>query len=233
MLTLSVRHPDIAHFVDAKLDTTKITGANVSIRLDDAFMQALESGKPYRLRFPVDAENPRVTKDIDAGWLWKKIVHNAWRSAEPGVIFWDTVLRESVPDCYADLGFRTVSTNPCGEIPLCGYDSCRLLAINLFSFVQNPFAPEAQFDFDLFKKYAQIAQRLMDDIIDLELEKIEAILEKIKRDPESEDIKRTEQNLWLKIREKCQQGRRTGIGITGEGDMLAAIRFAVWLPGIH
>ena len=223
MLTLSVRHPDIAHFVDAKLDTTKITGANVSIRLDDAFMQALESGIPYQLRFPVDAENPRVTKEIDASWLWKKIVHNAWRSAEPGVIFWDTVLRESVPDCYADLGFKTVSTNPCGEIPLCGNDSCRLLAINLFSFVEKPFAPEARFNFELFTQYTRIAQRLMDDIIDLELEKIEAILEKINRDPESEDIKKTEKNLWLKIREKCQQGRRTGIGITGEGDMLAGL----------
>jgi ribonucleoside-diphosphate reductase alpha chain len=223
MLTLSVRHPDIAHFVDAKLDTTKITGANVSLRLDDAFMQALDSGKPYTLRFPVDAENPRIEKDIDAAWLWKKIVHNAWRSAEPGVLFWDTVLRESVPDCYAELGFKTISTNPCGEIPLCAYDSCRLLAINLFSFVDNPFSPEAKFNFDLFSHYARVAQRLMDDIIDLELEKIEAILAKIQRDPESDDIKRTEYQLWLKIREKCQQGRRTGIGITGEGDMLAAL----------
>ena len=223
MLTLSVRHPDIAHFVDAKLDTTKITGANVSLRLDDAFMQALGSEKPYTLRFPVDTENPRIKKDIDAAWLWKKIVHNAWRSAEPGVLFWDTVLRESVPDCYAELGFKTISTNPCGEIPLCAYDSCRLLAINLFSFVDNAFSKEATFNFDLFNHYARVAQRLMDDIIDLELEKIEAILAKIKRDPESDDIKRTEYQLWLKIREKCQQGRRTGIGITGEGDMLAAL----------
>lgn len=223
MLTLSVRHPDIADFVDAKLDTTKITGANISLRIDDAFMEALQSGKPYRLRYPVDAENPRVTKDIDAGWLWKKVVHNAWRSAEPGILFWDTVLRESVPDCYADQGFRTLSTNPCGEIPLCAYDSCRLLAINLFSFVKHPFTKEAHFDFELFAHYARMAQRFMDNIIDLELEKIEAILHKIDKDPESADIKSAEWTLWKKIREKCQQGRRTGIGITGEGDMLAAI----------
>lgn len=223
MLTLSVRHPDIADFVDAKLDTTKITGANVSIRIDDAFMNAVQSGKPYELRYPVDSDKPRITKNIDARQLWKKIVHNAWRSAEPGILFWDTVLRESVPDCYADLGFRTVSTNPCGEIPLCPYDSCRLLAINLLSFVDQPFTPKATFQEDLFIHYAQMAQRLMDDIIDLELEKIDGILEKIGRDPEPEDIKQTERNLWVKIKDKCQKGRRTGIGITGEGDMLAAL----------
>lgn len=223
MLTLSVRHPDIAQFVDSKLDNTKVTGANISVRIDDAFMRAVGGGEPYRLRFPVEAKKPKVEKEIDAAWLWKKIVHNAWQSAEPGVLFWDTVLRESVPDCYADLGFRTVSTNPCGEIPLCPYDSCRLLAINLFSYVEQPFMPEAQFDFEKFKNHARHAQRLMDDILDLELEKIETILEKIERDPEPDIVKATEKNLWLKIREKCRQGRRTGIGITAEGDMLAAL----------
>ncbi len=223
MLTLSVRHPDIAQFVDSKLDNTKVTGANISVRIDDTFMRSVVSGEPYRLRFPVGAKKPKVEKEIDAGWLWKKIVHNAWQSAEPGVLFWDTVLRESVPDCYADLGFQTVSTNPCGEIPLCPYDSCRLLAINLFSYVEQPFTPEARFDFEKFKTHARHAQRLMDDILDLELEKIESILEKIERDPEPDVVKATEKSLWLKIREKCRQGRRTGIGITAEGDMLAAL----------
>ncbi|MBX2892282.1 MAG: adenosylcobalamin-dependent ribonucleoside-diphosphate reductase [Saprospiraceae bacterium] len=223
MLTLSVRHPDIAQFVDAKLDNTKVTGANISVRIDDAFMRAVVSGEPYRLRFPVEAKKPKIENEIDALWLWKKIVHNAWQSAEPGVLFWDTVLRESVPDCYADLGFQTVSTNPCGEIPLCPYDSCRLLAINLLSYVERPFTPEAKFDFEKFKTHARHAQRLMDDILDLELEKIETILEKIERDPEPDIVKATEKNLWLKIREKCRQGRRTGIGITAEGDMLAAL----------
>ena len=223
MLTLSVRHPDIAQFVDAKLDNTKVTGANISVRIDDEFMKAVLSGNSYRLRFPVEGKTPTVENEIDAGWLWKKIVHNAWKSAEPGILFWDTVQRESVPDCYADLGFRTVSTNPCGEIPLCPYDSCRLLAINLLSYVDRPFSSEASFDFDKFARHARLAQRLMDDIIDLELEKIEAIVEKIDHDPEPDIVKATERALWLKIREKCLQGRRTGIGITAEGDMLAAL----------
>lgn len=223
MLTLSVRHPDIAQFVDAKLDMTKVTGANISVRIDDAFMEAAKNGTPYELRFPVHSAKPLVVQDIDATWLWKKIVHNAWQSAEPGILFWDTVERESVPDCYADLGFQTASTNPCGEIPLCPYDSCRLMAINLYSYVENPFTPQARFDELRFRAHARLAQRLMDDIIDLELEKIEAILHKIVHDPEPEEVKATERNLWLKIREKCRQGRRTGIGITGEGDMLAAL----------
>jgi len=223
MLTLSIQHPDSPTFVDAKLDHTKVTGANISLRIDDEFMMAAVSGSTYRLRFPVGSQNPTMEKEINATDLWKKIVHNAWKSAEPGVLFWDTVLRESVPDCYADLGFRTVSTNPCGEIPLCPYDSCRLLAINLLSYVEQPFTKEASFNVELFKKHAQLAQRVMDDIIDLELEKIEGILAKIKRDPEPEAIKTTERDLWLKIQEKCQQGRRTGIGITAEGDMLAAL----------
>ena len=223
MLTLSVRHPDILQFVDAKLDNTKVTGANISVRIDDAFMQAVANNTRYRLRFPVDAEVPAFETEIEAAGLWNKIVHNAWQSAEPGILFWDTVLRESVPDCYADLGFKTVSTNPCGEIPLCPYDSCRLMAINLFSYVEQPFSPEARFDFEKFRTHARLAQRLMDDIIDLELEKIEAILEKIKHDPEPDAIKATERDLWLKIRGKCRQGRRTGIGITAEGDMLAAL----------
>ena len=223
MLTLSIRHPDVAQFVDSKLDNTKVTGANISVRVDDAFMRAVVGGESYQLRFPVDAKKPRVEREIEASWLWKKIVHNAWKSAEPGVLFWDTVLRESVPDCYTDLGFQTVSTNPCGEIPLCPYDSCRLLAINLFSYVNHPFTPEAKFDYELFKKHAQLAQRVMDDIIDLELEKIENILAKIKNDPEPDAVKITERDLWLKIQKKCHQGRRTGIGITAEGDMLAAL----------
>lgn len=223
MLTLAVQHPDSPYFVDAKLDNTKVTGANISLRLDDEFMKAAISGTPYRLRFPVGSDKPLEEKMIDAAGLWKKIVHNAWKSAEPGVLFWDTVLRESVPDCYADLGFRTISTNPCGEIPLCPYDSCRLLAINLFSYVTDPFTPQARFDVDLFKKHAQMAQRVMDDIIDMELEKIESILVKIAHDPEPDAVKTTESELWQKIRHKCLQGRRTGIGITAEGDMLAAL----------
>ncbi|MBL7804609.1 MAG: adenosylcobalamin-dependent ribonucleoside-diphosphate reductase, partial [Saprospiraceae bacterium] len=223
MLTLSVRHPDIASFVDAKLDSTKVTGANISVRIDDAFMKAVIAGDSYRLRFPIDSKKPKVESDIDAGWLWKKIVHNAWKSAEPGILFWDTVQREAVPDCYADLGFRTVSTNPCGEIPLCPYDSCRLLAINLLSYVDKPFTAEASFDVEKFARHARMAQRLMDDIIDLELEKIETILHKIDQDPEPRIVRETEYSLWLKIREKCRQGRRTGIGITAEGDMLAAL----------
>ena len=223
MLSVSIKHPDSEAFIDAKMTEGKVTGANVSVKLDDAFMQAAIDGKPYQQQYPIDAAEPTSKKDINASALWKKIVHNAWKSAEPGVLFWDTILRESVPDCYADLGYRTVSTNPCGEIPLCPYDSCRLLAINLYSYVVNPFRPDAYFDFNLFKKHIMLAQRIMDDIIDLELEKIERILEKIDSDPESEDVKSTERNLWQKIYKKSGQGRRTGVGITAEGDMLAAL----------
>lgn len=223
MLTVSIKHPDSEAFIDAKMTEGKVTGANVSVKLDDAFMQAAIDGKPYTQQYPIDSPNPMVSKEIDASALWKKIVHNAWKSAEPGVLFWDTIIRESVPDCYADLGFRTVSTNPCGEIPLCPYDSCRLLAINLYSYVVNPFTPEAYFDFDLFKKHVALAQRIMDDIIDLELEKIERIFEKIDSDPESMEVKGTERHLWEKIYHKSGLGRRTGVGITAEGDMLAAM----------
>lgn len=223
MLTVSIKHPDSEAFIDAKMTEGKVTGANVSVKLDDAFMQAAIEGKPYTQQYPIDSANPMVAKDIDASALWKKIVHNAWKSAEPGVLFWDTIIRESVPDCYADLGFRTVSTNPCGEIPLCPYDSCRLLAINLYSYVVNPFTPEAYFDFELFKKHVALAQRIMDDIIDLELEKIERIFEKIDSDPESMEVKGTERHLWEKIYRKSSLGRRTGVGITAEGDMLAAM----------
>lgn len=223
MLSVSINHPDSEDFIDAKLTPGKITGANVSVRIDDAFMQAVKNGKSYTQKFPIYSQSPLKTKEIDAPALWKKIVHNAWKSAEPGILFWDTIKNESVPDCYADLGFETTSTNPCGEIPLCPYDSCRLLAINLFSYVQNPFTPQASFDFDLFKKHVAYAQRMMDDIIDLELEKIDAILAKIDADPENAEIKRTEKNLWLEIRQKAHEGRRTGVGITAEGDMLAAL----------
>ena len=223
MLTVSIKHPDSEAFIDAKMTEGKVTGANVSVKLDDTFMQAAVEGKPYIQQYPIDSPNPMVSKEIDASTLWKKIVHNAWKSAEPGVLFWDTIIRESVPDCYADLGFRTVSTNPCGEIPLCPYDSCRLLAINLYSYVVNPFTPEAYFDFDLFKKHVALAQRIMDDIIDLELEKIERIFEKIDSDPESMEVKGTERHLWEKIYHKSGLGRRTGVGITAEGDMLAAM----------
>jgi ribonucleoside-diphosphate reductase alpha chain len=223
MLSVSIKHPDSESFIDAKMTEGKVTGANVSVKLDDEFMQAAVEGKPYTQQYPIDSLNPMVSKEIDASALWKKIVHNAWKSAEPGVLFWDTIIRESVPDCYADLGFRTVSTNPCGEIPLCPYDSCRLLAINLYSYVVNPFTPEAYFDFDLFKKHISLAQRIMDDIIDLELEKIERILEKIDSDPESMEVKGSERHLWEKIYHKSGLGRRTGVGITAEGDMLAAM----------
>ena len=223
MLSVSIKHPDSESFIDAKMTEGKVTGANVSVKLDDEFMQAAVEGKPYTQQYPIDSPNPMVSKEIDASALWKKIVHNAWKSAEPGVLFWDTIIRESVPDCYADLGFRTVSTNPCGEIPLCPYDSCRLLAINLYSYVVNPFTPEAYFDFDLFKKHVALAQRVMDDIIDLELEKIERILEKIDSDPESMEVKGSERHLWEKIYHKSGLGRRTGVGITAEGDMLAAM----------
>ena len=223
MLSVSITHPDSEAFIDAKMTEGKVTGANVSVKLTDAFMQAAIDGKPFVQQYPIDADEPLFKKEISATDLWKKIVHNAWKSAEPGVLFWDTILRESVPDCYADLGYRTVSTNPCGEIPLCPYDSCRLLAINLYSYVVNPFKPDAYFDFDLFKKHVALAQRIMDDIIDLELEKIERIMAKIDSDPENEDVKHTESVLWQKIYKKSGQGRRTGVGITAEGDMLAAL----------
>ena len=223
MLSVSIKHPDSEAFIDAKMTEGKVTGANVSVKLDDEFMQAAVEGRRYTQQFPIDSDHPMVSKQINASALWKKIVHNAWKSAEPGVLFWDTIIRESVPDCYADLGFRTVSTNPCGEIPLCPYDSCRLLAINLYSYVINPFTPEARFDFDLFKKHIALAQRIMDDIIDLELEKIERIMEKIDADPESEEVKGAERHLWEKIYRKSGLGRRTGVGITAEGDMLAAM----------
>ncbi|WP_303299073.1 adenosylcobalamin-dependent ribonucleoside-diphosphate reductase [Phocaeicola coprophilus] len=223
MLSVSIKHPDSEAFIDAKMTEGKVTGANVSVKLDDEFMQAAVEGRMYTQQFPIDSDHPMVSKQINASALWKKIVHNAWKSAEPGVLFWDTIIRESVPDCYADLGFHTVSTNPCGEIPLCPYDSCRLLAINLYSYVVNPFTPEARFDFDLFKKHIALAQRIMDDIIDLELEKIERIMEKIDADPESEEVKGAERHLWEKIYRKSGLGRRTGVGITAEGDMLAAM----------
>ena len=223
MLSVSIKHPDAEAFIDAKMTEGKVTGANVSVKIDDEFMRCATEGKPYVQQYPIDGNDPMVSKEIDASALWKKIVHNAWKSAEPGVLFWDTILRESVPDCYADLGYRTVSTNPCGEIPLCPYDSCRLLAINLYSYVKNPFTPEAAFDFDLFKKHVTLAQRLMDDIIDLEIEKIELISRKIESDPQSDEVKQTERHLWEKIRHKTEQGRRTGVGITAEGDMIAAL----------
>jgi ribonucleoside-diphosphate reductase alpha chain len=230
MLSVSIKHPDSEAFIDAKMTEGKVTGANVSVRLDDAFMQAAVDGKSYTQQYPVDSANPDITKEIDAAALWRKIIHNAWKSAEPGVLFWDTITRESVPDCYADLGFRTISTNPCGEIPLCPYDSCRLLAINLFSYVVNPFTDKAYFDFDLFAKHVAIAQRIMDDIIDLESEKIEIILKKIDSDPEIEEVKFSERNLWNKIKTKTLKGRRTGVGTTGEGDMIAAMGLKYGTP---
>ncbi|MDE5981668.1 MAG: adenosylcobalamin-dependent ribonucleoside-diphosphate reductase, partial [Duncaniella sp.] len=223
MLTVSIKHPDSEAFIDAKLEQGKITGANVSVRIDDDFMNAAINGTNYVRQFPVDSPDPAITRDTDAKALWEKIVYNAWKSAEPGVLFWDTITRESVPDCYADLGFRTISTNPCGEIPLCPYDSCRLLAINLYSYVKNPFTPEAYFDFDLFAKHVARAQRMMDDIIVLEMEKIEKIIDKIASDPETSEVKETELNLWKKIRNKTLKGRRTGVGTTAEGDMMAAL----------
>jgi len=223
MLSVSIKHPDSESFIDAKMTEGKVTGANVSVKIDDEFMNAVINGTTYQQQYPVDSSNPTTVKDIQAADLWKKIIHNAWKSAEPGVLFWDTILQESVPDSYADLGFRTVSTNPCGEIPLCPYDSCRLLAINLYSYVVNPFTKDAYFDFDLFKEHVALAQRIMDDIIDLESEKIEKILEKIDSDPESMEVRQTERHLWEKIQKKTLQGRRTGVGITAEGDMLAAL----------
>ena len=223
MLSVSIKHPDSESFIDAKMTEGKVTGANVSVKLDDDFMAAAVEGHTYKQQYPIDSANPTTVKEIDASSLWKKIVHNAWKSAEPGVLFWDTIIKESVPDCYADLGYKTVSTNPCGEIPLCPYDSCRLLAINLYSYVVNPFKQDAYFDFDLFKKHVALAQRIMDDIIDLELEKIERIIGKIDSDPEDEEVKHAEKLLWKKIYKKSGQGRRTGVGITAEGDMLAAL----------
>ena len=223
MMTVSIKHPDAEKFIDAKMEAGKVTGANVSVKIDDDFMRAATEGKPYTQQFPVNSDNPETKTEIDATALWNKITHNAWKSAEPGVLFWDTVLRESVPDCYADLGFETVSTNPCGEIPLCPYDSCRLVAINLYSYVKNPFTPQAEFDFDLFRKHVAKTQRVLDDIIDLEMEKIDAIIAKIETDPETAEVKGAELNLWRKIRTKTLMGRRTGAGTTGEGDMLAAM----------
>ncbi len=223
MLSLSIKHPDAENFIDAKVETGKVTGANVSIKIDDEFMRAVQSNDMYVQQFPIGSKNPKYRKEIDARTLWNKIIHNAWKSAEPGVLFWDTIIRESVPDCYADEGFTTVSTNPCGEIPLCPYDSCRLLAINLYSYVDDPFTAKARFDFDKFRRHIRLAMRMMDDIIDLELEKVEAISNKIKHDPEDMDLRRVEMSLWEKIREKAQKGRRTGLGITAEGDMLAAL----------
>lgn len=223
MLSISIKHPDSEHFIDAKLEQGKITGANVSVKITDEFMECVRSGKPFVQQYPIDSPNPSYTKEIDARALWNKIIANAWSSAEPGVLYWDTIIRESVPDCYADFGYRTVSTNPCGEIPLCPYDSCRLQAINLFSYVENPFTPQATFNFDLFREHVAKGQRLMDDLIDLELEKVEQILKKIETDPESDEIKQVEHNLWLNIKMKCLEGRRSGFGITAEGDMLAAL----------
>ena len=223
MMSISIKHPDSEAFIDAKMTQGRITNANVSVRITDEFMQCVKEGKPFVQQYPIDSPNPKYTKEIDARALWNKIIHNAWKSAEPGVMFWDTIIRESIPDCYADLGFKTLSTNPCGEIPLCAYDSCRLLAINLYSYVDHPFTTEARFNHQKFSKHVAIAQRMMDDIVDLEIEKVDAILSKIASDPEDDEVKRTERNLWLNIREKCTQGRRTGIGITAEGDMLAAL----------
>ena len=223
MLSISIQHPDSEHFIDAKLEQGKVTGANVSVKMDDEFMRCVKSGVKYVQKYPVGSSEPTFTHEIDARALWNKIIHNAWSSAEPGVLFWDTIIRESIPDVYADQGFKTLSTNPCGEIPLCAYDSCRLIAINLFSYVDNPFTSEASFNTELFSRHAHYAQRIMDDIIDLELEKIDGILKKVNDDPEDEETKRIERRLWENIREKCIQGRRTGIGITAEGDMLAAL----------
>ncbi|MDO5496900.1 MAG: adenosylcobalamin-dependent ribonucleoside-diphosphate reductase [Alistipes sp.] len=223
MLSLSIKHPDAERFIDAKTESGKVTGANVSIKIDDEFMRAAIEGRPYQQQFPIKAEKPKIKCEIDAKKLWEKIIHNAWQSAEPGVLFWDTIIRESVPDCYADKGFTTVSTNPCGEIPLCPYDSCRLLAVNLLSYVKNPFTKDAEFDFDLFKQHVEKAMRMMDDIIDLELEKVELIINKVASDPEEDDIRRVEHDLWKKIKDMALKGRRTGLGITAEGDMLAAL----------
>ena len=230
MLTVSIKHPDSESFIDAKMEQGKVTGANVSVRIDDEFMRCATEGRPYTQSFPINSANPMVTKEVNAKDLWAKIIHNAWKSAEPGVLFWDTITRESVPDCYADLGFETISTNPCGEIPLCPYDSCRLLAVNLYSYVKNPFTDKAYFDFDQFSEHIGAAQRIMDDIIDLEMEKIDLILQKIDEDPETEEVKTTERNLWNKIKAKTLKGRRTGVGTTAEGDMLAAMGLRYGTP---
>ena len=230
MLSVSIKHPDSEAFIDAKMTEGKVTGANVSVKIDDAFMEAATSDKPYVQQFPVDGDEPLVKREISAKALWEKIVHNAWKSAEPGLLFWDTITRESIPDCYADLGFRTVSTNPCGEIPLCPYDSCRLLSINLYSYVVHPFTKDAYFDMDKFRKHVQIAQRIMDDIVDLELEKIDRIMQKIQQDPQSDEVKGSEYHLWEKIKHKSSQGRRTGVGITAEGDMIAAMGLRYGTP---
>ena len=223
MMSISIKHPDSEAFIDAKMTQGRITNANVSVKITDEFMKCVREGKPFVQHYPIDSPKPLFTKEVDARALWNKIIHNAWKSAEPGVLFWDTILRESIPDCYADLGFRTLSTNPCGEIPLCAYDSCRLIAINLYSYVDHPFTKAARFNSRLFSKHVAIAQRMMDDIVDLEIEKVDGILKKIDSDPEDAEVKRTELNLWKNIKEKCLQGRRTGIGITAEGDMLAAL----------
>ena len=230
MLSVSIKHPDSEKFIDAKMTEGKVTGANVSVRIDDAFMQAAVEGKPYTQQYPIGSDSPEISTQTDASKLWNKIVFNAWKSAEPGILFWDTIIRESVPDCYADLGFQTISTNPCGEIPLCPYDSCRLLAINLFSYVKNPFTPQACFDFDLLRTHVGKAQRIMDDIIDLEMEKIDKIITKIESDPETDEVKQTELHLWQKIRNKTIKGRRTGVGTTGEGDMIAALGLRYGTP---
>ena len=230
MLSVSIKHPDSEAFIDAKMVEGKVTGANVSVKIDHEFMRCATEGRPYTQQYPIDSADPMIKKEIDASALWKKIVHNAWKSAEPGILFWDTIISESIPDCYADLGYRTVSTNPCGEIPLCPYDSCRLLAVNLYSYVKNPFTPQAEFDFDLFKQHVALAQRFMDDIIDLELEKIEMIQKKVESDPQSDEVKQTEKHLWEKIYHKTGQGRRTGVGLTAEGDMLAALGLRYGTP---
>ncbi|MBQ3832270.1 MAG: adenosylcobalamin-dependent ribonucleoside-diphosphate reductase, partial [Bacteroidales bacterium] len=223
MLSVSIKHPDSEDFIDAKLIAGKVTGANISVKITDDFMKAVIEHRDFVQQYPVDSDNPMVVKTVNPENIWKKIVHNAWSSAEPGILFWDTIIRESIPDCYADLGYRTVSTNPCGEIPLCPYDSCRLLALNLYSYVDNPFTPKAKFNFKKFKEHVHFAARMMDDIIDLELEKIDSILAKIDSDPEDEEIKHVERHLWEKIYDKAVRGRRMGIGITAEGDMLAAL----------
>ncbi|MCB9361077.1 MAG: adenosylcobalamin-dependent ribonucleoside-diphosphate reductase [Flavobacteriales bacterium] len=230
MLSVSIKHPDAEHFIDAKMDGTKVTGANVSVKIDHDFMRAVKSNSEYKQQYPINSDDPKYTNSVNAKALWDKIIHNAWRSAEPGILFWDTIIDESIPDCYADLGFRTVSTNPCGEIPLCPYDSCRLLAINLYSYVENPFTEGATFNYEKFNKHVGMAQRIMDDIVDLEMEKVNRIIEKIESDPESLEIKQTELNLWQKIKTKAIQGRRTGVGITAEGDMLAALGYKYGTP---
>tara|TARA_B100000809_G_scaffold116679_1_gene114910 strand:- start:7959 stop:10589 length:2631 start_codon:yes stop_codon:yes gene_type:complete len=230
MLSTSIKHPDAEHFIDAKMDGTKVTGANVSVRIDHEFMKAVKSGADYKQQYPVSSETPQFTNTVNAKRLWDKIIHNAWKSAEPGILFWDTIIDESIPDCYSDLGFRTVSTNPCGEIPLCPYDSCRLLAVNLYSYVENPFTEGATFNYEKFNNHVGMAQRIMDDIVDLEMEKINTIIGKIESDPETEEVKRTELSLWKKIKTKAIEGRRTGVGITAEGDMLAALNYQYGTP---